>query len=457
MTPSRFVLTALAAGLTAGALASTAQAKPPPLTRIDTVNASQAQAVAFARTPDGTLHLVWQTMSDRSFVGLSAATISASGKVGAPVVALAGWSAGQPALLARPDGSLETIFAAISPGNVSSVWSIGSTTGGGSWQAPVPNVLGGGPLEALAYASDVTAVLAGTAEVIALPQAGNLVLQQGLGAGAPAFQLTDAADGAMTDANLAVDAASGQVVAGWASIAGTTLHDYLQGATPAGALQAVPGQYRNAVVAAGRDAGPGVFAAYTPDGSHVRLLRYGAGSVAVGSSTGVSAKCLGVATSLDGRVWVIWGDEGGIAVTRSNKAVTRFEPVQRLDPHASGVARVSGDGRLGPLDLLVNETPDGSAAVPGEYTSHVLPVLGATFTAKAVKTSKGKVVGHTLTVTVSDAGDPVAGATVHAAGKTAKTNGKGVATFTLPAGTASPVGITVTAPGYQALSAKTSL
>src|SRR5262249_32949625 len=139
MTPHRCILTALAAGLTAGALASTSEAKPPPLTRIDTVNSSQAQAVAFARTPDGTLHLVWQTISGRAFAGLSAAAISPSGKVSSPVVALAGWNPGQPALVARPDGSLEALFAATSPANVSTVFSIDSTTGGASWGAPVQN------------------------------------------------------------------------------------------------------------------------------------------------------------------------------------------------------------------------------------------------------------------------------------------------------------------------------
>ena len=40
-----------------------------------------------------------------------------------------------------------------------------------------------------------------------------------------------------------------------------------------------------------------------------------------------------VATGLDGRLWVMWGDVNGsasrIAVTRSNKAGTKFEPIQQ--------------------------------------------------------------------------------------------------------------------------------
>ncbi len=456
MMPLRRILITLAAAAAAAALPAPAGANSV-LTRIGTANGSQAQAVAFTRTADGALHLVWQTLSGRSFVGLSAATISSAGTVSAPVQALAGWNAGQPALVGRPDGTLEAIFASISPDNVSSVWSIDSSDGGATWTAPVPNVLAGGPLESLAWASDVTAVIAGGQEVITLPQAGNLVLQQGLGAGASAFQLTNAADGSTTDADLAVDGHSGGVVAGWGSIAGPTLHDYLQSATPPGPLQAVPGQYRNALVVAGRDGLPGVFAAYTVDDHHVRLLRYGGGSVAVGSVPGVAAKCLGVATGPDGRVWVIWGDESGIAVTRSNKAVTRFEPIQRLDPHASGLARVSGDGRLGPLDLLVNEIPDDSALIPGEYRSRLLPVLSATFTAKVFKTSSGTVDHYRLGVTVTDAGDPVAGATVHVGKKSAKTNQLGLAPIVLPAGTAWPLSVSVDATGYRELVAKAAL
>src|SRR5690349_20102235 len=141
MTLQRRMLITLIAGLAAGVATPAAGAQPPTLTRIGDVNASQAQAVGFARTPDGVLHRVWQTLSGRSFVGLSAAAITPSGKVGAQVAVLTGWSAGQPGLLARPDGSLEAVFAAISPGNVSSVWSVASTSGGASWSAPVANVL----------------------------------------------------------------------------------------------------------------------------------------------------------------------------------------------------------------------------------------------------------------------------------------------------------------------------
>jgi hypothetical protein len=297
--------------------------------------------------------------------------------------------------------------------------------------------------------------MAGATPVLMLPQAGNLVVQRGIGSGAPTAVVTGSADGSMTDADVAVDAASGAVVAGWQSVA----HDpklFLQSVAPtAGAASAVPGQSRTAIVLAGRDGGTGVFGAYTSDGKHVRLLRYGGGSVAVGSRTGTSAKVLGVATGIDGRIWVMWGDDsgGGIAVTRSNKAVTRFEPIQAVDSDAFSLYRISGDGRLGPLDLLVDQTPNtkGAAAPAGLYYARVLPILSATASTTAVKNKQGTVDAHKLTVKVTDAGDPVSSASVSANGQQKKTSPQGIATLTLPGSAPSSVTITVTSPGYHLL------
>jgi hypothetical protein len=425
-----------------------------PFTRLATINGTTAQAVASTRAADGSLHLVFQTYAGTALSGLGSISIGPSGKASAQVAALSGWQAGQPGLVRMPDGSLEAVFGAISPSNVASVWGINSSNGGSSWSAPA-NVRGGGSLEALAYGSDITAALSSGTPVLALPQAGQLVVQRGLGAGSPSAQITNASDGSVGETELATDASTGEVVAGWDSIAGNP-KDYLQGASPSiQPLQAVPGQSRNVQQLAGRDAGPGVFAPYTPDGKHVRLLRYGGGSVAVGSLKTTQAKALSVATSLDGRIWVMWGDDsgGGVAVTRSNKAVTRFEPIQRLKPNSAVLYRLSGDGRLGPLDLLVDQLPDvkGSIPPPGLYHGHTLAELSAAFSVKPIKNKKLVVIGHTLTVTVSDAGDPVAGAKVSTTAGSSKTNAKGVAQLKFGPKVTGKVNVTVTQPGYWAL------
>jgi hypothetical protein len=430
-----------------------------PFTRLATVNGTTAQAVATARSADGNLHLVFQTRSGNSLNGLSTVSISPAGKAGPQISALSGWQAGQPALVLLPGGTLEAVFGAISPSNVSSLWGITSNDGGATWSAPAV-VKGGGPLESLVYGSDVTAALSSGTPVLALPQAGQLVIQRGLGAGSPSYQLTNSADGSTTDAEVATDAASGEVVAGWPSIAGNPKL-YLQGASPStGTLQAVPGQSRNVEELAGRDAGPGVYGAYTPDGKHVRLLRYGGGSVAVGSAK-TQPKVLGVATSLDGRLWVMWGDDsgGGVAVTRSNKAITRFEPIQHLKPNSGSIYRISGDGRLGTLDLLVDQIPNAKGPIqpPGLFYGRTRPVLSAAFSVKPIKNTKLAVIGHTLKVTVSDAGDPVSGATVSVGTKVSKTSANGVAHFVFGSNVKGKLKVTITAPGYWPLKTPVTL
>ena len=164
---------------------------------------------------------------------------------------------------------------------------------------------------------------------------------------------------------------------------------------------------------------------------------------------------LGVATSLDGRIWVMWGDDsgGGVAVTRSNKAVTRFEPIQHLKPNSAVLYRLSGDGRLGPLDLLVDQVLNVKNTIPppGLYHGHALAVLSAAFSVKPIKSKKLVVIGHTLTVTVSDAGDPVPGAKVSLGTSSTKTNAKGVAQLKFGNKVTGKQKVTVTQPGYWQL------
>ena len=151
-----------------------------------------------------------------------------------------------------------------------------------------------------------------------------------------------------------------------------------------------------------------MFGAYTTDNKHVRLARYGGGTVAVGSLASVTPVTMGVATGIDGRIWVMWGsDTGKIAVTRSNKTVTRFEPIQQLTDRVLILGRLYGDGRLGPLDMLDDELHDTTPTLPfGVY--HAREASGscpAGALLKAVNNPSHQVTGHALAVTVTDAGD----------------------------------------------------
>lgn len=106
---------------------------------------------------------------------------------------------------------LEAMFGAIAPAlpNASTIWGITSSDGGATWTPPAD--VRSGPNEQLAYASDLTARMAGATPVLTVPQAGALVIQTGLGAGSPTFLLNNTTtDGSVVDVDSAVDAASGE-------------------------------------------------------------------------------------------------------------------------------------------------------------------------------------------------------------------------------------------------------
>jgi hypothetical protein len=430
-------------------------------TRVGTIPGTGGAVYTFMRTSDGTLHIV-RPASDNGAQGLTADAISPSGAIQAPVSALStDWGASVPGLLTLPNGSLEAFFGAAAPGTSdSSAWGITSSDGGQTWAAPVD--IRSGPLEDLAYSAQFRAEMNGTTPVLILTVAGTVVVQQGLGQNTPTYQVTNSTDGIGSDTESAVDAGTGQVVASWDSVQSVNGGDYIQTVAPsAGTPDKVPGQSRDYEVVAGRDKGPGVFGAYTTDAKHVRLLRYGGGTVAVGSLASVIPAALGVATGIDGRIWVMWGsDSGSLAVTRSNKAVTKFEPIQRLSDKIVTLFHLAGDGRLGPLDLLADQLADTNPLLPtGVYHARVLPELSAAVKVGTISATKNKkaVTAHALTVAVTDAGDSVSGATITVKGHVKETSSKGVAEITLPGAGTGTVTVTVTAPTYQKLTATAKL
>jgi hypothetical protein len=313
--------------------------------------------------------------------------------------------------------------------------------------------------------SNLTVQVSNSTPVLTAGCCGNIVIQKGLGVGSPTYQLTNSTDDAAGNTESGVDAKTGAVVASWDSNAGSGGIWLQQAAPSAGSAQKapIPSQYGTGapLILAGRDAGPGVFAAYPADfgpRTHVRLLRYGGGSVAVGSVKGLHSAVSGVATGPDGRIWVVWAGEinghGVTAFTRSNKAVTRFEPVQTRRFTWADLFSMSGDGRLGPLDLLMSGTPDVKTGplVEGIYYARVLPRLSASIAV----TSLGGGKFH-LKADVTDAGDAVSGATVSAKGKSKTTNAKGSAKLTISGTKGNHVTVTIAKPGYQTLARRVKL
>jgi hypothetical protein len=151
----------------------------------------------------------------------------------------------------------------------------------------------------------------------------------------------------------------------------------------------------------------------------------------------------------------MWGDDsgGGLALTRSNKAVTRFEAIQHFNPNSFTLWRLAGDGRLGPLDLIVHQMPHAKGSVPpsGALYARVLPLLTATFSKTPIKNKQGTIVAVKVVAKATDAGDPVPNAGVTIGTTKKSTNAAGLTTLVVPAQGGGTLGVTITAPTYHAL------
>lgn len=439
-----------------------------PLKRIATTAATDGSlGAATVRTSDGTLHLAYATKSawGGGFDGVGALSIAPSGTVYPAVQALTGWNVGTPGLFEPASGTLEAVFGGgqdVGGGSYEGPWGITSADGGQTWSAPTD--IGSHSQEPIGGA--MTAQLTGSTPVLTSEQAATLVVQQGLGVSSPTSVLSEPPNG-LSGVTSAVDAASGEVVIGWFS--GNDQDSlWMQGVAPTSepAQELVGnvtpwGDQQRQLTVVPLDSGPGVYAAYSPNGRAVRLVRYGGGSIAVPVPKRVVPKGdslheVDAATGPDGRIWVMYGigdlgnGHGVLAITRSNKAKTRFEPVQVFDIHPGTLWRLYGDGRLGPLDLLANVTPNG-APNAGVYYVRELPVLTVGVSTKQLFKGFG------LTVSVTDAGDAVAGATVKAKGKSSSTNLSGVTHLTVSGSSGQHVRVTVTVPGYRFATRKATL
>ena len=148
-----------------------------------------------------------------------------------------------------------------------------------------------------------------------------------------------------------------------------------------------------------------------------------------------------------GRLWVVWQDTKGWHATRSNRSATRFEPISRVSlPASSGVGDLASVGSAGPLEAISEQTPykTGHTLV---YAHLFRPRLSCSASPSKVKP------GQSFTVKVTDAGDAVPSATVHALGAKKKTTRSGKAKLRMPRHGASTAHITVSLAGYVGCSA----
>jgi hypothetical protein len=245
----------------------------------------------------------------------------------------------------------------------------------------------------------------------------------------PADPDTPLPGGSSVDAGIGVDAKTGQVVAGWNLLDedGTAVMQL----NPPGARTVIPGsgaaQLQSPVSVVGRVGQPGVYAGYSAGDNQFlakpAVFRFGATKGTILSST-EGARDTKLAHTASGRLWALWHRSGKIYARRSNKAATKWGPLQSIKPPAgtSTIWGLAAEGLAEPLDVVARI---GRGEDIGGWHQRILPRLRL----------KTKVSGRQVTVTVLDVGDPVAGATVKLTGEGSKKTGPtGKASFTTGAG-----------------------
>lgn len=192
-----------------------------------------------------------------------------------------------------------------------------------------------------------------------------------------------------------------------------------------------------------RAAKSGVWFAYPvgyPTAKSIRVWRLGTSS-AITYTPGHSVEHVALSADPDGRLWLAYysKDTDKVYTLRSDAAITRFGQAAALPSPAHGYLYSTAIEAAGTwADVVVN---DGTTL----HHRQTLPALSTS--AKAVAVTKKKI---TLKVTVTDAGQPVAGAKVKALGTSKVTKGSGKVTFKATVKGSLPKKITGKAskPGY---------
>ena len=370
--------------------------------------------LGLARTADGVLHVVWNRGATNT--SIFETRLSAAGRAAGTSTVATGWNGNSGlALLTMPDGTLR-LFAAGTGG----INTFTAPAAGKSWAAQTGTSWGGAVAEA-------------SAEIGAtLTKAGQPVTAwRGFAAeGVPPASIPqNGFEGGMGESYLATDAVTGAVVLSGETNAGQG-GSYAQQILPGlGAkVLTTPLAKDWSVGPSGRIGASGVFLA-NADGSTVRLSRYGGSSRTLARGPFFSAT---VCAGPQGRLWVVWGASTGLFVTRTSRAAGSLEPVQKLSlPTGPGLTYVQCEGSTGPLDLFADDGGFWHARVLARLILHAAVARGR------------------ATISVRDAGDPVAGASVTVAGQHLKTGANGTVSVSLRSGHYSA---TVSAAGYSSTS-----
>lgn len=173
--------------------------------------------------------------------------------------------------------------------------------------------------------------------------------------------------------------------------------------------------------------GGGVYVAYVvgyPTPRFIRVLNVVTGAT-LDVPRSADADAVAMSAEPDGRLWITWAQGGRVKAVHTNAAATRL-------------GSIGSWGAPRGTETIWNSTIAGAAGGASlVYTATTQNAINVwhtnatrTLTVKANPASARR--GSGVMFTVTDAGDPVAGATVRFGGRTATTNGAGRATITAP-------------------------
>lgn len=418
------------------ALAGSAAAGPPgQWTRLPGTVINFAEP-GLARTSDGVLHVVY-TRRNGNKEDLIQLEVSPAGKVGPDAVAIGGWSAmSHPDLLRMPDGSLRAFFGGIRSTNAGETNKRLSTATAPASGAPWTLKTGDVVQASSAYATGVAG--AGLAKdgtpISTWSVSPGLGYHYGIDGGAPDRAIPQSSCCLYTP-DVAVDAASGQAWVGFHSNESATPGLFVNAIGPngpQGGRRLAPGSVTgkssiypgNRTSLTGRIGAGGVFLLFGqgyPTFKTLALWKVDTAKpqLVIKADRNEHAN---VAPAPEGRLWLMWEQNGTIFAARTNRSATRLGGVNAIrPPGGASIYRLNGEGSAGPLDLIANMSAGGQSL----FHQQVWPKLQVT----------GKRAGKTIVFTVTDAGDPVAAAQVQVPGKTLKTAGNGRAVLAkAPAG-----------------------
>lgn len=424
------------------------------------------------RTADGRLHVIWSSHDGANQFSLHYSTVGGATKLLATGTIESHWAgmSFSPRLVPGPHGGLQLIFTggngvSGSPYNTGAEYIARSSSAGKSW-TPV--------LGSLSQSGEVTETDAAAAAepngtpVAAWSEVTSLAYHVGIDPHSPATSpdqhLGIGADGGLVNPTL-IRTNSGAIVAGWYNNSGNASAGYWAAqiwpskgakvkAPNSGSTTQADGQPFEPVALVAHPGGGSYLAYCVPTKvlhcGHIALWRVGAArTLTVPGSSSSHATFVTLAAGHKGHLWISWFDTGTskISVVRTNTAATRFGQVRTISAPAPlvDVQGLASEGGSGPLDLIALATLSHPPFSPAYFDTELFPALRI----HASKASVSSRRSTTITFTVDDSGDGVPGVTVKFLGETAKTNSKGVVTFTVKKGTAKGKHIVVaTKSGY---------